>query len=204
MNKKKSIIQIILLVCCIAVVVGIIAVKVKDFSAVEIEQEEEATEIKEPENSEAAEVSEKKAGSSDKKTKIHTDTMNLGEENEDCGIFFTLQSLKVKKRKDTDGKNIYRYTMRCHVKSGCKGEIISMETFADQFSIEIGKEKKQAVLASGKKKLAYKEKTDLRMVVDYEAATLKTPEKYRVFYTAQPEEDGDVISLFRTEYVTGK
>ena len=73
MNKKKSIVQIILCVCCIAVVVGIIAVKAKDFSAVEpapaveptveLEQEETPTEIKEPENSETAEVPEKNENS---------------------------------------------------------------------------------------------------------------------------------------------
>lgn len=213
MNKKKNIVQIILCVCCIAVVVGIITVKAKDFSAVEpapaveptveLEQEETPTEIKEHENSEIAEVPEKKADTSGKKTKIHEDTMYLGEENEDCGVFFTLQPIKVEEAKDADGKNIYRYTMRCHVKSGCKGEVISMKTFADHFSIEIGSENKQAVLVSGKKKLAYKEKTDLKMVVDYEAATLETPENYKVFYTTK-EEDDTMISLFRTEYVTGK
>lgn len=207
MKKRKNVMQIVSLLCCLVIVIGIIVVKVKEFSANKMDNEIEQEEMGDEKGSSDVDgdtiTSENNKNVKEKNTYIKDDTMNLGEENEDSGLYFTLQSVKLKEKDSKYGKTGY-YVLKCYVESNRKGETVNTEKFANNFSIKTGEMEKKATLMSGKKKLTYKETANIKMVVDCGEDISKITNAYQVFYTTDPETDGNQIMSYRTEYVLEK
>lgn len=128
----------------------------------------------------------------EKDIQIKVNTLQLNEENEDCGIFFTLQSATYKKAK---------YVLTCKIKNSRKGETVDVEKFAKGFSVKLGEAEWNAVLLTGRKTLKYHETTEAKMLVKCKQDVSGDMTNYRLFYTTEPEEDEDQIQQFRTEYI---
>ena len=131
----------------------------------------------------------------EKDIQIKVNTLQLNEENEDCGIFFTLQSATYKKAK---------YVLTCKIKNSRKGETVDVEKFAKGFSVKLGEAEWNAVLLTGRKTLKYHETTEAKMLVKCKQDVSGDMTNYRLFYTTEPEEDEDQIQQFRTEYIVKK
>ncbi len=106
MGARKQTIKIISFVCCAAIVAGIVTAKVREFSDNSTESVQEQAQKKEnledTKNTTDKKTPDGKQGVKDvheKDIQIKVNTLQLNEENEDCGIFFTLQSVTYKKAK---------------------------------------------------------------------------------------------------------
>ena len=196
MIKRKYAIKIISFLCCVVIVAGIVAVKAREFSDNKIEStngsEENDGKLEEKENKKGTDSNNAIKNVSKKEVQIKENTLDLNEENEDCGIFFTLQSVTYKKGK---------YILKCKVKNSRKEEIVDVEKFANNFSVKFGETELKASLVTGSKKLKYRKIMEMKMEVKCETDNSRKMGKYHLYYTTEPEEDDDHIQQFRTEYV---
>lgn len=202
MGARKQTIKIISFVCCAAIVAGIVTAKVREFSDNSTESVQEQAQKKEnledTKNTTDKKTPDGKQGVKDvhkKDIQIKVNTLQLNEENEDCGIFFTLQSVTYKKAK---------YVLTCKIKNSRKGETVDAEKFVKGFSVKLGEAEWNAVLLTGRKTLKYHETTEAKMLVKCEQDVSGDMTNYRLFYTTEPEEDEDQIQQFRTEYIVKK
>ena len=202
MGARKQTIKIISFVCCAAIVAGIVTAKVREFSDNSTESVQEQAQKEEnlegAKNTTDKKTPDGKQGVKDvhkKDIQIKVNTLQLNEENEDCGIFFTLQSVTYKKAK---------YVLTCKIKNSRKGETVDVEKFAKGFSVKLGEAEWNAVLLTGRKTLKYHETTEAKMLVKCEQDVSGDMTNYRLFYTTEPEEDEDQIQQFRTEYIVKK
>ena len=106
MGARKQTIKIISFVCCAAIVAGIVTAKVREFSDNSTESVQEQAQkdenLEDTKNTTDKKTPDGKQGVKDvhkKDIQIKVNTLQLNEENEDCGIFFTLQSVTYKKAK---------------------------------------------------------------------------------------------------------
>lgn len=202
MGARKQTIKIISFVCCAAIVAGIVTAKVCEFSDNSTESVQEQAQkdenLEDTKNTTDKKTPDGKQGVKDvhkKDIQIKVNTLQLNEENEDCGIFFTLQSATYKKAK---------YVLTCKIKNSRKGETVDVEKFVKGFSVKLGEAEWNAVLLTGRKTLKYHETTEAKMLVKCKQDVSGDMTNYRLFYTTEPEEDEDQIQQFRTEYIVKK
>ena len=202
MGARKQTIKIISFVCCAAIVAGIVTAKVREFSDNSTESVQERAQkeenLEDTKNTTDKKTPDGKQGVKDvhkKDIQIKVNTLQLNEENEDCGIFFTLQSVTYKKAK---------YVLSFKIQHSRKGETVEVEKCAKGFSVKLGEAEWNAVLLTGRKTLKYHETTEAKMLVKCEQDVSGDMTNYRLFYTTEPEEDEDQIQQFRTEYIVKK
>lgn len=135
--------------CCAAIVAGIVTAKVREFSDNSTESVQEQAQKKEnledTKNTTDKKTPDGKQGVKDvheKDIQIKVNTLQLNEENEDCGIFFTLQSVTYKKAK---------YVLTCKIKNSRKGETVDVEKFAKGFFGQTGRSRVECSFAYGEK-----------------------------------------------------
>lgn len=106
MGARKQTIKIIPFVCCAAIVAGIVTAKVREFSdnSTESVQEQAQKEenLEDTKNTTDKKTPDGKQGIKDvheKDIQIKVNTLQLNEENEDCGIFFYIAVCNLQKGK---------------------------------------------------------------------------------------------------------
>ena len=136
----------------------------------------------------------------EKKKKVKDDILKFGEEEEDAGIIYTIVLSKYKKIIGYDGKDIYRYRVRCHVKNCRNRENVNLNKFEKCISVKIGDVEKNPNDNQNARYLAPQEETDLEVKIDFSGDEVKNPNDFKVYYTTEEEED-EYINVFRTQYV---